>query len=153
MSTSAYYDGFGFSLLNVARGLPVLFRATRIDDIGPSVGRVTAILPTLPGDPRAQELTCYESGRHCVRTREWYHHCTRRCTVGEYMPLMAELCTIYPNSDLYVVPRITLDHDFKRFCAAGRLCRETNMRFDLACSAVREILEEVIGAVAATPSA
>jgi hypothetical protein len=145
--------GLGYSHLNIVQGsLPVLFRTTRTDDVGPRAGKVTAILPTLPGDPLVQELTCYESGRHCTRTREWYLHCTRRCTVGEYMPLLAELCGIYPNSDLYVVPRITIDHDFKRTCAAGRLCREMDMRFDRACSALREILEKV-GDVAEATSA
>jgi hypothetical protein len=26
------------------------------------------------------------------------------------MPLLAELCSIYPNADLFVEPRISLDH-------------------------------------------
>jgi hypothetical protein len=57
------------------------------------------------------------------------------------MPLLVELCSIYPDTDLRVEPRISLDHDFERLNAAARLCREMEVRFHWACSAVREIME------------
>lgn len=142
MNTSAYHDGLWISRhQNTAQRLPVIFRATKAGDDGPHAGWITAILPTLPGDPFGHELTCYGSGHHCTGTRQWYLHCTQRCPVDEYTPLLAELCLIYPDSDLCVEPRISLDHDFERLNAAARICREMEVHFVRACSAVREILE------------
>jgi hypothetical protein len=142
MNTCGYFDGLLLSRhSNMAQRLPVIFRARKAGDHGPHAGRIMAVLPTLPGDSFGHELTCYGSGRHCTGTRQWYLHCTQRCPVDEYMPLLAELCSIYPDSDLCVEPRISPDHDFERLNAAARLSREMEVRFDLACSAVREILE------------
>jgi hypothetical protein len=141
MNSSAYFDGLWISRHeDIVQRLPVIFRATKAGDEGPYAGRAIAILPTLPGDP-LHELTCYGSGRHFTGTRQWYLHCTQRCPVEKYMPLLAELCSIYPDADLCVEPRISLDHDFERFKAATRLRRKMEARFDQACAAVREILE------------
>ncbi len=142
MNTCAYFDSLWASRhQSTAQRLPVIFRATNANHDGPHADEVTAILPTLPSDPIGHGLTCYQSGRHCTGTRQWYLHCTQRCPVDEYMPLLAELCSIYADFDLYVVPRISLDHDFERLNAAARLRREMEVRFDQACSAVRDILE------------
>jgi hypothetical protein len=142
MNICARYDGLRYSRhSSMAQRLPVIFRATNANDDGAHAGEVIAILPTLPSDPFGHELTCYRSGHHCTATRQWYLQFTSRCPVDEYMPLLAELCSIYPDSDLYVVPRISPDHDFERLNAAARLSREAEALFDRACSAVREILE------------
>lgn len=142
MSTGAYFGGVWISRhQNKAQLLPVIFRTTKADNDRPHARKVTAVLPTLPSGPNEDALTCYESGQHCTRMRQWYLHCTQRCAVDEYMPLLAELCSIYPDSDLHVVSCISLDHDFKRFTTAPRFSRELEARFDRACSAAREIVE------------
>src|SRR2546430_15225761 len=112
MNTYAYFGGLWIAgHQNAAQRLPVIFRATKADDDRPPAQKVTAILPTLPSDPVGEALTCYKSGQYCTRTRQWYLHCTQRCPVDESMPLLAELCSIYPDSDLQIVSRISLDHD------------------------------------------
>lgn len=70
--------------------LPVIFRAERS---GHFKGDVTAVFPTLEGNPG--EMTCYAHiGQHGSCSLGWYYR-TRPAKPHEYAALLAELRGIY----------------------------------------------------------
>ena len=80
---------------------PVLFRAERS---GVFKGDITAVFPTLPGNPG--NMTCYAHvGQHSSCSMEWYNT-TRPARIGECADLIAELQSI-GYDDLKIYSRIT----------------------------------------------